>query len=401
MSEFNISVPGGESKRLKTGGKYCPADIVVNAEKSAPVVEKDVNLWDYDGTLLYSYTLEELQSLTELPPLPAHDGLVCQGWNWTLADLKTYGKPYDVMPYYVTGDGATWFDIVNDTGKDISVTFKWYPYSGETVLDFGDNSESYKVTLSAAAVHTYTHIYAPGEYRAKLSGKYHLRGGYAVTDIATNACITLKRVFFGTDPGYLYGDAFRGCINIETVTMRNNMNFIGANTFYQCCRLKAMVLPHTNIEASPTTKCHSLKVLSLCSTATSYYGVGYVNSLKRLCLPDSLTSMHSGVTDNGALRYINIPYGTTSLPNNAFIRNYSLLSLDIPSSITSIGSAAFTTCESLYKLRFNSVTPPAVANANAFSGIPAWCVVEVPAESLTAYQQATNYGTIAAQMVGV
>jgi hypothetical protein len=32
MSDFNITVPGGESKRLKTGGKYCPSDIVVTAE---------------------------------------------------------------------------------------------------------------------------------------------------------------------------------------------------------------------------------------------------------------------------------------------------------------------------------------------------------------------------------
>ena len=34
MSDFNITIPGGESKRLKTGGKYCPTDIVVTAEKT-------------------------------------------------------------------------------------------------------------------------------------------------------------------------------------------------------------------------------------------------------------------------------------------------------------------------------------------------------------------------------
>lgn len=33
MSEFNISIHGGESKRLKTGGKYCPADILVTAQR--------------------------------------------------------------------------------------------------------------------------------------------------------------------------------------------------------------------------------------------------------------------------------------------------------------------------------------------------------------------------------
>ena len=32
MSEFNINIPGGQSKRLLTGGKYVPEDILVTAE---------------------------------------------------------------------------------------------------------------------------------------------------------------------------------------------------------------------------------------------------------------------------------------------------------------------------------------------------------------------------------
>ena len=34
MSELNISVNSGESLRLLTGGKYCPADILVTAENN-------------------------------------------------------------------------------------------------------------------------------------------------------------------------------------------------------------------------------------------------------------------------------------------------------------------------------------------------------------------------------
>ena len=29
MSDFRISIPGGEARRLKTGGKYCPSDIII------------------------------------------------------------------------------------------------------------------------------------------------------------------------------------------------------------------------------------------------------------------------------------------------------------------------------------------------------------------------------------
>ena len=35
MSEFAVTIPGGESRRLKTAGKYCPADILVTSEGGA------------------------------------------------------------------------------------------------------------------------------------------------------------------------------------------------------------------------------------------------------------------------------------------------------------------------------------------------------------------------------
>lgn len=35
MSDFQFNIPAGETKRFKTGGKYCPADILVTAEGSA------------------------------------------------------------------------------------------------------------------------------------------------------------------------------------------------------------------------------------------------------------------------------------------------------------------------------------------------------------------------------
>ena len=38
----------------------------------------DVTFIDYDGSILYSYSLAEAQALTELPALPSHDGLVYQ-----------------------------------------------------------------------------------------------------------------------------------------------------------------------------------------------------------------------------------------------------------------------------------------------------------------------------------
>ena len=38
------------------------------AVTSAPI--RDVNFFDYDGTVLYSYTTEQFRGLSTLPPLP-------------------------------------------------------------------------------------------------------------------------------------------------------------------------------------------------------------------------------------------------------------------------------------------------------------------------------------------
>lgn len=43
--------------------------------------ENAVRFFDYNGDVLYRYTFDEISTLTELPALPVHTGLICQGWN--------------------------------------------------------------------------------------------------------------------------------------------------------------------------------------------------------------------------------------------------------------------------------------------------------------------------------
>lgn len=66
------------------------ATATVNVQGGAPVSvpKKDVNFFDYDGTVLYSYTADEFKALNALPANPIHTGLTAQGWNWSLSDAK-------------------------------------------------------------------------------------------------------------------------------------------------------------------------------------------------------------------------------------------------------------------------------------------------------------------------
>jgi hypothetical protein len=97
---------------------------------------------------------------------------------------------------------------------------------------------------------------------------------------------------------------------------------------------------------------------------------------------------------------MSLPEGFTSLHGGSINGCRILTEVNTPSTLTNIDAGALSGNNALNMLRFLATTPPTVANANAFDGIPAHCIVEVPAESLEAYQNATNYGGIAAQMVG-
>lgn len=409
MSEFNINLSAGEKKRLLTGGKYCPDDIVVEAEGGgapAAVEEKDVNFYDYDGTLLYSYTLVEVQALTELPPLPSQPRLICQGWTWTLDDLKVYAKPNDIMPYYVTEDGATWYDLENDIGRGLAVTFRWRPLGGAVSLDFGDGSEIYTDASTAiGSIAEITHVYAPGKYRAKLSGEYNLGGpGNAVSDVSESVSICLRKVYLGEYPSELRSYTFRGCRCMDTCTFPLAVRISDTQVFFECVNLRAMILAggiksNQTISSSVTAACTVLRVMSIPNNIKRWYGSATMRSIKRICIPDDLLLAAGSMADAEALMHVNIPHNTITLPANLFLRCKALTDLTIPSSVTSIESQALLNCSVLMTLKFLPTTPPTVANANAFGGIPTSCVVEVPKGTLAAYQAATNYATLSAQMV--
>ena len=88
-------VPTLITKQITANGTYAAEDdnadgfseVVVDVLAPTPLEEKDVNFYDYDGTVLYAYTAQEALALSALPEAPTHEGLTFQGWNRTLAQL--------------------------------------------------------------------------------------------------------------------------------------------------------------------------------------------------------------------------------------------------------------------------------------------------------------------------
>ena len=131
---------------------------------STPGAPGDITFYDYDGTIVTSWTLEELATKTALPDYPSHEGLTCQGWNWTLDAIKALNRPVTVGAMYITDDGATRLHIRIATVGRMTVPL----YIGQTVangvsIDWGDGSTA--ETLAGTGNVNTSHIYAePGDY---------------------------------------------------------------------------------------------------------------------------------------------------------------------------------------------------------------------------------------------
>lgn len=381
-----------------------------------PVEEKDVNFYDYDGTLLHSYTIAEAMQLSELPPLPEHNGLICQGWNWTLADMKNFAEPLDVGASYITDDGKTrlYLNLPTELGLTVPLYIQQTVANGVTI-DWGDGSPT--ETIAGTGAVTTTHTYASvGKYCLTLlpSSSCTMQLGNGTlsvigreNDYTKPTRIILYKTEIGRGVTQISANAFNYASGQEAVTIPQGVTRVGTRAFQYNKMLKIIVLPSgcTNIDTTIGTACFALRMILTPKSLSSFGGSSTCSdarSLKRVIMSDTVNYLGaSSFMSNYALQSVRLSENITAINGSTFDGCWNLKELNIPAKVTSIVAAGIRYCYSLARLRFNSTTPPTVGNVNAFAGIPTDCVVEVPAGSLATYQSATNYGTIASQMVEV
>lgn len=375
---------------------------------SAHVVEKDVNFWDYDGTLLYSYTLEEIQSMTELPPdpTPKKDFLTFQGWNWTLDEIKAAGHWLDVGAIYITSDGRT--RAVVEIADIEQPTIK-LNYLGATCnVDWGDG------TVEQLAEGNHEHAYSEtGQYIVALevvSGA--LNPTYNATTYAfvgaddlLGSKSKLRAFYGGSNLSANFG--WIGFVNsreLSEMTLPNGITNISASAFSNARKLKHLNLPSTlvTVQSNMCAYNYGLERVSFGPAITTLEGAAFSNStVRKMALP-SVSSIGNSALDSCALlSLVHIPDTVRTIGTYVFRGCESLASLTIPKSVTTIKTYAIANCYYMKRLTFLPETPPTLLADTTFTNLPADCIVEVPAASLTAYQEATNYSGIAAQMVGV
>lgn len=353
----------------------------IETGSTEPVKENKVNFWDYDGTLLYSYSLFDAWSLTELPALPEHYGLKAIGWNIAgdteqeklaqiqnaldnnlqRADIGVIYEPDDdnirINLDFQPNDKGNYVkliftDVVASDYETPSITIDWGETEG-AVKEYSNFSDiSYEYTEGLSNSKTSFEIIITPHHISSMSlgdidhGKCFItdyneifidESAAAVTNICLNSTVDMI-------------DA-RKCINLKKISLSPSLKSIGPNAFDGCYSLKHINLPAgvASIKDYAFRNNYSLEHYSAPLYAQPDYTIygEYVfygcTSLKAIC---------------------DVPYNHYQFYNcqslsNAYYRGYSY----------DVGDSAFCDCRSLSYIQFEkkSITFGASALENCYS----------------------------------
>lgn len=404
-----IRTKGGTTEQLAWPDGYKAAVEAIQTEGGAPVVEaveKDVNFYDYDGFRLYSYTLADALALTELPPLPSREGLICQGWNWTLDDLLEWAYPADIGATYTTDDGKTriYIELTSLLNMPMTLYFTQTVSNG-VEIDWGDGTAAQTIEGSGnvSLEHSYSAI---GNYVVTMkavSGTYSFDNGKIFGDNYARMN-TIQRIDTGDGLTRLGEYALDTARSLSAVTLSNSLTALSRYAF-RGTGLRAVTMPKSAsgncFKYCGFDSCSALTVVSAPyygnngNGATDYGCFQSCVSLKRLVSGKKRSlSLHT-YEFSGCYAFEKLIFKPSSeftqMAGGTFRNCYSLQEFEVPASTTTIGLNSFYRCYSMKRLRFLPTTPPTVSNANAFTDLPTDCIIEVPAGCLNAYTTETNY----------
>ena len=290
-----VTVPS--SAKLGSYSTYVDSIEQGGGGGGSSVSENDVNFIDYDGTIVNSYSAEEFASLSALPNNPNHtsEGLVSQGWNWTLANAKTYVETYGALnigQMYITDNGATRITIdTTNWEKQWQITLQFNQSKANGVaVDFGDGSsvERASGTSNVKFYHTYANA---GIFTISLlpdvgctitfdgdstTGCYIIGGNLSDARFMRSSVVSVSIGERLTINNY----AFSSCHSLQSVTIPSGVTSIGSSVFSYCYSLQSITIPSgvTSIGSSAFNKCDSLIEIIIESTTPPTLG-GSSNSL--------------------------------------------------------------------------------------------------------------------------
>lgn len=378
---------------------YSPVTVNVSGEPFSLLNPKEVNFYDYEGTLLYAYTLEEAKGLSELPPAPQHEGLLFQEWNWTLEDIKALTISMNVGATYITDNGKTRLYITIPANaipdrppprNQVPLYIRQSVENGVTI-DWGDGTAP--ESLMGIGDVTITHTYSQsGDYVISLdtTSDCILELGNSANNYGVVGNITnngrayfdmLYKVHIGKNVQTIGKSVFSYYYSLTTVTIPKGVISIDKSAFYGCYPLFSIIVPDSvvNIEANAFRDCYSLTFLSLPNSITNIgnNALDSCYSLMQITIPNSIQTIGDSAFSNcHSMRLARIANDSIIVGESIFQNCYTLMSAIIPNNIMTVKEFMFNYCYSLGTL----IIPESVTSIGryAFSGCQSLSSIMIP-----------------------
>ncbi|MBR3934702.1 MAG: leucine-rich repeat protein, partial [Clostridia bacterium] len=239
-----------------------------------------------------------------------------------------------------------------------------------------------------------------------------------ISDYTFSDCSALKSITLPNTVTAIGKYTFSGCSALETISIPDSVTSVGSYAFSKCSSLSNVKLPAnlSGISDYTFSDCSALKSITLPNTVTDIYKYAFsgCSALETISIPDNVTSIGEYAFSNcSSLSTVNIPQNLTTIGKKAF--NYcktleeiqfnalaltdfstssnifynagkgsngidvifgdnvkkipaylfyvsdslyspNIISVSIPSSVTSIGNYAFYNCTHIEKIQFNSLS---------------------------------------------
>jgi len=299
-----------------------------------------------------TYTVESVFSLED----PYKEGYVFTGW--TFAGITTPQKNF----------------VIENSTSNLAFTANWSVYQGTAGLSYTliDKGTAYSVSRGTA---TDVNVVIPlmrnnlpvTEIAFQGFREWHdlesIKIPSSITTIGATAftfCTSLTAVTIPNSVTTIGDGAFSHCYGLTEITVPGSVTAIGYNTFAVCTALKTVVIENgvKSIGTWAFSSCIDLISITIPSSMTSIgaWALIHTRSLESIIV-DSGNPVYKSegnclirIADSTLIAGFKnsiIPFGVKAIEEYAFYGQIGLKSINLPSSLTSIGFNAFSGCTSL------------------------------------------------------
>ena len=178
-----------------------------------------------------------------------------------------------------------------------------------------------------------------------------------IDEYAFNGCIKLNNVDLPNEIKIINGYAFENCVSFTKFTLPNKIESIAQHFISGCSLIRTIIIPKSLQKIRSGGSNHypfagsSIEQVTFEEGTTKvidYMFYGDVTSLKKVILPDSLTSIgRYSFHSCSSLTQINVPDNVESIGSYAFHGCSSLTTINIPNKLTIINTYTFRGCSLL------------------------------------------------------